>query len=129
MSKILIVDDEERIRHILQLMLERQGYETAQAAHGEEALQLIKKYNFGMVITDLKMPVMDGMTLLREIKKIDPEYPVIVLTAFGSIESAADAMEEGALYYFTKPFDEEKIVNKVKRYMRISDLLEESRIH
>lgn len=129
MNKILIVDDEEKIRHLLQIMLEGQGYETAQAANGEEALQLIKKYNFGLVITDLKMPVMDGMTLLREIKKIDPDYPVIVLTAFGSIESAADAMEEGALYYFTKPFDEEKIVNKVKRYMRISDLLEESRIH
>ncbi len=129
MNKILIVDDEEKIRHLLQIMLEAQGYETAQAAHGEEALQLIKKYNFGLVITDLKMPVMDGMTLLREIKKIDPDYPVIVLTAFGSIESAVDAMEEGALYYFTKPFDEEKIVNKVKRYMRISDLLEESRIH
>lgn len=129
MNKILIVDDEEKIRHLLQIMLEGQGYETAQAANGEEALQLIKKYNFGLVITDLKMPVMDGMTLLREIKKIDPDYPVIVLTAFGSIESAADAMEEGALYYFTKPFDEEKIVNKIKRYMRISDLLEESRIH
>ncbi len=54
---------------------------------------------------------------------------MIVLTAFGSIESAADAMEEGALYYFTKPFDEEKIISKVKRYMRISDLLEEGRIH
>jgi len=129
MNRILIVDDEEKLRHILQLMLERQGFETAQAANGEEALQLIKKYNFGMVITDLKMPVMDGMTLLKEIKKIDPDYPVIVLTAFGSIESAADAMEEGALYYFTKPFDEEKIINKVKRYMRISDLLEEQLIH
>jgi len=129
MNRILIVDDEEKLRHILQLMLERQGFETAQAANGEEALQLIKKYNFGMVITDLKMPVMDGMTLLKEIKKIDPDYPVIVLTAFGSIESAADAMEEGALYFFTKPFDEEKIINKVKRYMRISDLLEEQLIH
>ena len=129
MNRILIVDDEEKLRHILQLMLERQGFETAQAANGEEALQLIKKYNFGMVITDLKMPVMDGMTLLKEIKKIDPDYPVIVLTAFGSIESAADAMEEGALYYFTKPFDEEKIISKVKRYMRISDLLEEQLIH
>ncbi len=129
MNKILIVDDEEKIRHILQLMLERQGYETAQAANGEEALQLIKKYNFGMIITDLKMPVMDGMTLLRETKKIDPDYPVIVLTAFGTIESAADAMEEGALYYFTKPFDEEKVIDKVKRYLRISDLVEERRIH
>jgi DNA-binding NtrC family response regulator len=129
MSRILIVDDEEKLRHILQLMLERQGFETAQAANGEEALQLINKYNFSMIITDLKMPVMDGMTLLKEIKKIDPDYPVIVLTAFGSIESAADAMEEGALYYFTKPFDEEKIISKVKRYMRISDLLEEQRIH
>jgi DNA-binding NtrC family response regulator len=129
MNKILIVDDEDKIRHILQLMLERQGYETAQAAHGEEALQLIRKYNFGMVITDLMMPVMDGMTLLREIKKIDPDYPVIVLTAFGTIESAADAMAEGALYYFTKPFDEEKVIDKVRRYMRISDLMEEHRIH
>jgi DNA-binding NtrC family response regulator len=129
MNKILIVDDEDKIRHILQLMLERQGYETAQAANGEEALELIRKYNFGMVITDLKMPVMDGMTLLREIKKIDTDYPVIVLTAFGTIESAADAMEEGALYYFTKPFDEDKVIDKVRRYMRISDLMEEHRIH
>ena len=73
MNRILIVDDEEKLRHILQLMLERQGFETAQAANGEEALQLIKRYNFGMIITDLKMPGMEGMGLLREVKQIDPD--------------------------------------------------------
>ena len=110
MNKILIVDDEKKMRHILQIMLEQKGYRTEQAANGEEALELIKKYHYAMVITDLKMPVMDGMTLIREIKKIDPDYPVIVLTAYGSIESAAEAMDEGALYYITKPFEEEKII-------------------
>ncbi|MCX5895158.1 MAG: sigma-54 dependent transcriptional regulator [Proteobacteria bacterium] len=129
MSRILLVDDEEKIRHILQLMLERQGYQTAQAAHGEEALQLIKKYPYAMVITDLKMPVMDGMTLLREIKKLDPDYPVVVLTAYASVESAVEAIREGALDYITKPFDEEKMLLTIQRSMRFSELVEEKKIH
>ena len=129
MNKILIVDDEDKIRHILQIMLEQKGYTTEQASNGKEALKLLQTYHYSMVITDLKMPEMDGMTLLREIKKIDPDYPVIVLTAFGSIESAVEAIKEGALDYISKPFEEEKIIITVQRSIRFSELVEEKRIH
>ena len=129
MNKILIVDDEKKIRHILQIMLEQNGYKTDEAANGEEALKRIKTYHYAMVITDLKMPVMDGMTLLREIKQMDPDYPVVVLTAYGSIDSAVEAIKEGALDFITKPFEEEKILITVQRSIRFSELVEEKRIH
>ena len=120
LHKILIVDDEEKIRNILKIMLERWGYKTEQAINGEEALKLLQKDNFSLVITDLKMPYMGGMELIKEIRKIDPKYPVMVLTAFGSTQSAADTMEEGAVCYLTKPFDEGKMIKKVKKYIRLS---------
>ena len=129
MKKILIVDDEKKLRHILQIILEQKGYETEEAENGEEALRLLKSKNYSMVITDIKMPVMDGITLLREIKKIDPDYPVIVLTAFGSIESAVEAVREGALDYITKPFEEEKLLITIKRSMRFSELVDVKKIH
>jgi DNA-binding NtrC family response regulator len=129
MNKILIVDDEKKMRHILQIILEQKGYVTEQAANGSEALDLINKFHYAMVITDLKMPVMDGLELIREIKKIDPDYPVIVLTAYGSIDSAVGAIREGAIDYITKPFEEEKILLTVQRSIRFSELVEEKRIH
>ncbi len=129
MNKILIVDDEKKMRHILQIILEQKGYRTEQAANGSEALELIKKFHYAMVITDLKMPVMDGLELIREIKKIDPDYPVVVLTAYGSIDSAVGAMREGAIDYITKPFEEEKILLTVQRSIRFSELVDEKRIH
>jgi len=129
MNKILIVDDEQKMRHILQIILEQNGYTTDQAADGREALNLLGTYHYSMIITDLKMPVMDGMSLLREIKIIDPDYPVIVLTAYGSIEAAVDAIKEGALDFITKPFEEEKILLTVQRSFRFSELVEEKRIH
>ncbi len=129
MKKILIVDDEKKLRHILQIILEEKGYATEEAENGEEALKLIKANNYSMVITDIKMPVMDGITLLREIKKIDPDYPVIVLTAFGSIESAVEAVREGALDYITKPFEEEKLLITIQRSMRFSELVEVKKVY
>jgi DNA-binding NtrC family response regulator len=129
MNRILIVDDEKKIRHILRIILEQKDYKIEEASNGAEALELIKTYHYSMVITDLKMPVMDGMTLLREIKSIDPDYPVIVLTAYGSIESAVEAIKQGALDYITKPFEEENILMTVQRSIRFSELVEEKRIH
>ena len=128
MRRILIVDDEQKMRHILQIMLEQRGYTIDQAASAEEALRLLETYQYSMVITDLKMPGMDGMALIREIKKIDPDYPVIVLTAYGSIESAVEAMQAGAIDYITKPFEEEKILLTVERSVRFSELVQERRI-
>jgi DNA-binding NtrC family response regulator len=128
MGKILIVDDEKKMRHILELMLEAEGYGTAQAENGKEALSLMERERFSMVITDLKMAHMDGMDLLREIKKLDPDYPVVVLTAYGSIESAVEAIKAGAIDYIAKPFEEERILLTIHRALKFSRLVEEKRI-
>jgi DNA-binding NtrC family response regulator len=129
MNKILIVDDEQKMRHILQIMLEQNGYKSDQAANGEEALKLIRTYHYSMVITDLKMPVMDGMTLLREIKKIDMDIPVIVITAYGSISSAVAAIKAGGLDYITKPFEEAQVLLAIERTGKFTEVSEELRIH
>jgi DNA-binding NtrC family response regulator len=129
MKKILIVDDEQKVRHILQIMLEQNGYKSDQAANGEKALDLIRLYHYSMVLTDLKMPGMDGMTLLKEIKKIDPDIPVIVITAYGSICSAVEATREDALDYITKPFEEKQILVAIERSGKFSEILEEKRIY
>lgn len=128
MDGILIIDDEKRMRHIIQLMLEREGFKTEQAGNGKEALEMLKHKRFDMAITDLKMPEMDGMSLLEEAKKIYPDFPIVVITAHGTIENAVEAMQKGAIDYITKPFDEEKIIITVKRSLKISRLQEEVKL-
>ncbi|RLE07339.1 MAG: sigma-54-dependent Fis family transcriptional regulator [Candidatus Aminicenantes bacterium] len=124
---ILIVDDEPRMRHILRIILEEAGYSVKEAANGVEALGIISRHPCGVVFTDLKMEGMDGVELLRRIKETNPETPVVVLTAFGSIESAVEAMHEGALDYITKPFEEEKILITAERSLKFYRLAEENR--
>lgn len=128
MDRILIVDDEKKMRHILQLMLEREGFRAEQAENGKEALDMLKQKRFDMVITDLKMPVMDGMSLLEEAKEIDPDFPIVVITAYGTIENAVEAMQKGAIDYITKPFEEEQILITVKRCLKLSRLREEVKV-
>jgi len=128
MSSILIVDDEKKMRHILQLMLEREGFKTEQAENGKVALGMLQKKEFGVVITDLKMPEMDGLSLLAEAKKINADLPIVVITAHGTIESAVEAMQKGAIDFITKPFEEDKIVITVKRSLKISKLSEEVKV-
>ena len=128
MDRILVVDDEKKMRHILQLMLEREGFRAEQAENGQEALDALKQKRFDLVITDLKMPVMDGMSLLGKAKKVDPDLPIIVITAYGTIENAVEAMRKGAIDYITKPFEEEQILITVKRCLKISRLSEEVKV-
>lgn len=128
MDRILVVDDEKKMRHILQLMLEREGLSAEQAENGKEALAKLKQKRFDMIITDLKMPVMDGMSLLEEAKRIDPDFPIVVITAYGTIENAVDAMRKGAIDYITKPFEEEQILITVKRCLKFSRLSEEVKV-
>jgi DNA-binding NtrC family response regulator len=116
------------MRHILQLMLEREGFKTEQAENGKVALGMLQKKEFGVVITDLKMPEMDGLSLLEEAKKINPDLPIVVITAHGTIESAVEAMQKGAIDFITKPFEEDKIVITVKRSLKISKLSEEVKV-
>jgi DNA-binding NtrC family response regulator len=101
--RILVVEDDESLRRVVQVQLEQAGYEVATAACGEEALALLASAARDLVITDLKMPGMTGLDLLRRIKADYPEVIVIVVTAFGTIESAVEAMKLGAYDYLTKP--------------------------
>ncbi len=116
MAKILIVDDEARILMLLQSLLKANNYEADTAKSGPEALEMLKAdSSFDIVITDLRMAPMDGMTLFHEIKKFNSQIPVILLTAYASVETAIDAMKNGAFDYMTKPFKVDEMMETLKR--------------
>lgn len=102
-ARILVVDDEEGIRSFLAEALETEGHEVTRAENGDAAWDALSRSAYALLITDLKMPGMDGMTLLRKVKAAQPETEVVVLTAFGSIETAVEAMQAGAFDYLQKP--------------------------
>lgn len=106
---VLVVDDEETQRKMLQKILIREGYDVEIAANGREALNRFKEQPADVVITDVKMPDMDGLQLFREVKQIDHDTSVILITAYGNIPSAVQAMADGASYYLTKPMDEDRL--------------------
>ncbi|HMK60957.1 MAG TPA: sigma-54 dependent transcriptional regulator [Dissulfurispiraceae bacterium] len=108
-AKVLILDDEPDICKALRFLLEREDYSVTCAYSGEEGLEAFKKDSFDVVLSDLKMGRIDGMAVLEKIKEINPEMPVIIMTAFGSIESAVEAMKQGAADYIIKPFLNEEI--------------------
>jgi len=105
MAKMLVVDDDRGMKEFLQIMLEKDGHAVSCAGGGTEALNLCRKNRFDLVLTDLKMPKVNGIDLLREIKTISPETAVILITAFASGETALAAMREGAFDYLEKDFD------------------------
>ncbi len=105
MAKILIVDDDLGLRSMLRILLNTNGHETLIAEDGQEALELIKQYTFDLMITDLRMPHMDGLSLLRAVKALALSMPVILITAYSSREAAAEAVELGAFAYVAKPFE------------------------
>ena len=127
MAHILVVDDETKMRQLLAIMLERAGYSVDQAANGLEALEKIRSFPYDMVISDIKMPEMDGLALLEKIKEEDILCPVVFITAFATVDSAVRAMRQGAIDYITKPFDDKRILLMVNRSLRISRLLAENR--
>jgi len=124
-EKILIVDDEERMRRVLQMMLEREGYEVKLAEHGAEALSLLAQEPFDLLITDMRMPEMNGLELLKNIKKIDERIPVIIITAYGTIQNAVEAMKHGAYDYILKPFDMEEMKTIISRALELERLRRE----
>src|SRR5262245_23101400 len=114
-AHILVVDDEPNVRKVLGALLEQAGYVTSRAAGAEEALALVRAQDPDVVISDLKMPGMDGLALLRALREAFPEIPVILLTAHGTIESAVEAMKHGALDFLTKPFERERALEVVAK--------------
>ncbi|MCK9418186.1 MAG: response regulator [Nitrospirae bacterium] len=114
--KILVVDDEEGARDLFNTILTDEGYDVSLANGGEEALSLFKSRPFNLVITDIKMPVMDGLQLLQEIRKMGSKTDVIMVTAYGEVESYLKAMSLGAAEYINKPIrikELKQIVHKV----------------
>jgi DNA-binding NtrC family response regulator len=105
---VLVVDDEVNIRNALVTILEKKGYRVCGAGTGDEALQLLEETRVDMVITDLRMPGMGGLEFLRRLKDKWSDTEVIVMTAFGSIDTAVEAMRLGAYDYLTKPIDRER---------------------
>jgi len=117
MGKILVVDDKETMRNVLHSAFVARGLEVDAAAGGEEAVRKLAATGYDVVVTDLKMPRVDGMQVLREAKRARPETEVIVITAYGTIESAVEAMRLGAFDFVTKPFKLAEIETKVDRLL------------
>jgi two-component system response regulator AtoC len=112
---LLIVDDEPNVRRVLGTRLEQAGFTTTRAASGEQALDLVRAQDPDLVITDLKMPGMDGMELLCRLQRAFPEIPVVMLTAHGTVDNAVAAMKRGACDFITKPFDKQRVIELVTK--------------
>ncbi|MEK6580954.1 MAG: sigma-54 dependent transcriptional regulator, partial [Nitrospirota bacterium] len=124
--KILIVDDEPDICKALEFLLKREDYSVSAVHSGEDAIKKIKEESFDVVITDLKMGRVDGMTVLEKAKEMSPDTAVIIMTAFASIESAVDAMKRGAVDYIVKPFLNEEIRLTIRKILEQKKLLIEN---
>jgi two-component system response regulator GlrR len=135
MGKILVVDDDKNLLELLKIRLESAGYEVITALKEEDAIEAAKNQVFDLAIVDLQLLHQDGISLMEELHLILPEMPVLILTAYGSIESAVDAMKKGAYSYLTKPFDPQDLLFQIERAMenrrlnieiqRLKGLLEE----
>lgn len=125
MSKILIVDDELNMRLVLQAMLKKEGYEVASASDGLEALKLLKASPVDVVVTDLKMPKLDGLGLLDWMIRDYPSIPVIIITAHGTVATAVDALKKGAFDYITKPFEQDDLKNVIQKAINTRQLNED----
>ncbi|MEM1026386.1 MAG: sigma-54 dependent transcriptional regulator [Myxococcota bacterium] len=123
-ARVLVVDDEANLRKVLSAQLRQGGYEVTTAANGQEALDLLGSDSHDVMLTDLRMPELDGMSLLSEVRNLHPRMPVVVLTAHGTVDTAVNAMKMGAFDYLTKPFDKaelELVIGKAARAARLSE--------
>jgi two-component system NtrC family response regulator len=127
METILVVDDEKNYTAVLSAVLEEEGFETLTANSGVEALQIVEREEIGLVISDMKMPVMDGLALLENVKKRAPDLPVIIMTAYGTVDKAVEAMQKGAYTFILKPFDNERLVTYAHKAMELQRLVQDNR--
>ncbi len=120
MKRALVVDDEPRMRRVLQILLEKIGLESRAAEGGEQALEIFRTEQIDLVLSDLKMAPMDGLEFLRRLRAVDAEVPVVVLTAFGTISTAVEAMKLGAFDFVLKPFDREALEIVIRKALDVS---------
>jgi len=127
LGRILVVDDEINMLKLLKTLLTKEGYKVQTCPSPTEALRVVREERFDLVITDLVMPVMGGLDLMKEVRINQPEIPFIVITAYGSIGSAVEAMREGAFDYITKPFRKEEIILAIQKAAKYCELHREVR--
>jgi len=125
-ERVLVVDDEPGMKEFLKIMLEKMGYQADAADSGEDAIKRLEQGKYKLVICDLKMPRISGMEVLRRSKEVNPEVPVIMITAFGTAESAVEAMKLGAYDYISKPFKVDEIQLVINKALEKARLLEEN---
>ncbi len=125
-ASILVIDDEEIMREILETLLRREGYDVRLAEDGEQGLELARAGGFDAAIVDVMMPGMDGIQTLDELKKLDDDLPVLMITAFASVENAIAAMKRGAFDYITKPFKNDEVLIVVRNAIERRRLMEEN---
>ncbi|UCD63051.1 MAG: sigma-54-dependent Fis family transcriptional regulator, partial [Candidatus Zixiibacteriota bacterium] len=126
MPNILVVDDKDSMRNMLTETLLEEGYRVDSASTGKKAMDLVRNKSYDLVLTDLKMPDVDGLQVLSEVKGVDSETAVILMTAFGTIEDAVTAMKMGAFDFVTKPFDTEHLCVLVNRALENRRLIAEN---
>lgn len=124
-NKILVVDDEAHICDIFYRILTKGGYKVSTAANGKKALEITKKKKPDLVLLDLKLPDLDGIKVLRQIKEIRKDIMVIVITAYGTVKTAREAMKLGAYDYISKPFNLTKVENLIKKTLEMQALTKE----
>lgn len=125
-SNILIIDDEERIRNVLSDILIKKGFNTLCASNGKEGLNLFSNVDVEVVLLDLVLPEMNGMEVLKKIKELDPYLPVIMITAYGTVQNAVDAIKQGAYDFVEKPLDADKILVIIKNALEFRNLNKEN---
>ena len=124
--RVLVVDDEANMRRVLEIMLSRRGYRTLSAEDGRQALAMVQEHPVDLVISDLRMPGMNGIELLRELRKQGNDLPLIIITAQGTIESAVEAMRLGACDYLLRPFDNEALDLAIGRVFAVHEMQQQN---
>ena len=125
-ARVLVVDDERSMRELLEIVLKREGYEVLVAASGAEAVRALERQRVDLLISDLRMPDMSGVDVLRAGKQLDPELSAIVVTAYASTDTAVEAMRLGACDYLTKPFDVDELKILVRQTLERGQLRQEN---
>ncbi len=126
-GKILVVDDEDSMRHMLRLVLEREGYEVVEATDGEEALKHLSQDAFEVMLCDIRMPGMDGISLLQQVRQRFPHITMIMMSAYGTIDTAVKCLKQGAYDFISKPFKTDEVVLCLKKAEERLELQQENR--
>ena len=126
LGKILVVDDEVNLRKVLSATLRREGYEVVQAEDGEQGIEVFNSGGVDVVVCDLVMPKASGFEVLRHVLDRDPDVPVILITAHGTVDSAVSAIKAGAFDYITKPFEQDELRQVIAKAARTRDLTRKS---